>query len=54
LLHASRRLGVPVLDALRLVEHDGMRLKDGIDVVGVRQHLLVIDDVEEGGLAISG
>ena len=51
---AARRLRLPVLDALRLVEHDDVRLQKGVDVVGVAEHLLVIDDREERRLAIGG
>ena len=53
-LDPSRRLGLPVLDALRLVEHDDVRRENGVDVVGVGEHLLVVDDVEEDGLAVGG
>src|SRR5258707_15103421 len=40
--------GVPVLDALGFVEHDDVRAETGVDVKRVAQHLLVIDDSEEG------
>ena len=46
-LDPPRRLGLPVLDALRLVEHDDVGLQYRVDVRGVAQHLLVVDDGEE-------
>lgn len=51
-LHAARRFRRPVLDALRLVEHDDVRLQYFVDVGGVAQHLLIVDDGEEGRRAI--
>ena len=51
-LDPARRLCLPVLDALRLVEHDDVGREEAVDVVGVAKHLLVVDDGEEGRLAI--
>ena len=33
---------------------DDVGLQDRVDVVGISQHLLVIDDREEGGRAVGG
>ena len=51
-LHLPRGLGLPVLDALGLVENDHVGLEKAVDVVGVAHHLLVVDEREEGGRRI--
>ena len=40
-------LGAPVLDALSFVQHDNVGLEALVDLQGVGEHLLVIDDGEE-------
>ena len=42
------RLGAPVLDALRFIQDDDIRLEMLVDVERIRQHLFVIDDGEKG------
>ena len=49
-----RRLGLPILDALRLVEHDDVRKEESVDAVGVAEHLFEVDEGQEGRLAIGG
>ena len=44
---AWRGFGVPVLDALRFVEHDHVGPQALVDIQRVAHHLLVIDDREE-------
>ena len=51
-LHLPRRLDLPVLDALRLVEHDHVGMQDLVDVRRIAEHLLVVHDGEECGLAV--
>ena len=53
-LDPARRLGLPVLDALRFIEHDHVGLEDVVDVFGIAQHLLVVDDGEERRVLIGG
>ena len=52
--HPPRGLDLPVLDALRLVEHDHVGMQYLVDVRGVAEHLLVVHDGEECGLAVGG
>ena len=49
-----RGLDLPVLDALRLVEHDHVGMQYLVDVPRVAEHLLVVHDGEECGLAVGG
>ena len=42
------RLGAPVLDALRFIQDDDVRLEMLVDVERIRQHLFIIDDREKG------
>ncbi len=51
-LDGLRRLGAPVLDALRFVQDHHIRLQLGVDVERVGDHLLVIDDGKERRCAI--
>jgi hypothetical protein len=51
-LHPPRGLGLPVLDALRLIEHDDVGAQCLVDVLSVVEHLLVVHDVEERRLAV--
>ena len=51
-LHRARRLGVPVLDPLRLVEDDDVGPQRAVDVGGVDDDLLVVDHGEEAGLRV--
>ena len=44
------RFGAPVFDALRLVQDDNIGPESPVDLQRIRQHLLVIDDGEEGGV----
>ena len=51
-LHRARRLGLPVLDALRLVQDDDVGLQRAVDVGGVDDDLLVVHHREELGVGI--
>ena len=44
-----RGFRAPILDPLRFVQDHHIRTQPGIDLQGVGQHLLVIDDGEKGG-----
>ena len=50
--HLPRRLGLPILDALSLIQDHHVGLEQAIDLVGVAHHLLVVDQREESRLGI--
>ena len=51
-LDRVRGLGLPVLDALRLVQDDDVRLQEIEDLVAVGQNLLVVAEREEGSTSV--
>jgi hypothetical protein len=44
-LDGDGRLGLPVLDALGLVQNDHIGRQDGVDFLCIRSDLFVVDDV---------